>query len=205
MASRRFLYGRLEEAAPKKIKLLLAKWRRNLRGTAGRHPELPFADALSPVALDPWFDNTAYSEYDAEFDDVYVLRSGPELTEMLGVDLNGRWFSEVFLGEKLSLALRPYRFAYRLRRPTYSATQIGESETICRLILPVARMDGSIAFVVAIFRDNRLAGLFARGLARAPDAREEPTFAGSGAVRARFQVLPLEDLGDLASMPLVAE
>ncbi len=185
MRFRRFLFASLPPDAPAAIVRLFALWRDLRIAENARRGEAPASGSFRG-ALGPFEPHVSVARYSAEREDVFVFSSGPETRRLLGVDLTRRWMSEIFDARKLAIAAAPYRAAARVGRPTYSATEMGPSLELARLILPVSAPSADPTFIVAVYPI----------VSRSPAApRFSDRFADAAApVRTRFVILAVDVL-----------
>lgn len=164
----------LPTGAPKAMRALFDHWSAARRSGA----------VMAPLgSLAPWMRHLAVASYHCAADDVHVWRSGPAIQRLLGVDLSGRRFSEVFRGPALPIALEPYQVATRLMRPTYSSSRVGKGHEIARLILPLSIEPAEARFLTALYRTDLVPDRWVRRWG------EDRPFIRAPAIRCRFRVL----------------
>lgn len=151
----KFLFATLPDDAPEPIRALLAIWRKKRVEAGGRRGDLPKMSQFEATDWSRFEPNIALAHYSYEHEDVYVFIAGEALDRMFGASLSERWFSEIFSRDQIAVAMSPYRASARVRRPTYSETDIGPTTTLARLVLPVLSREDGVEFIVAVYDISR--------------------------------------------------
>lgn len=152
MVMGRFLFADLPDSAPKAVREFYELWRDKRRIAQMRRGEIPHFRDFENRELLPYEQHLAISTYCDAREDAFIETSGAMVIEAFGVDLSGKWVSEVFDGAKRALAQRPYRAAARVGRPTYSATLIDQTAEIVSIILPLRSESSGVAFLSVFVR-----------------------------------------------------